>query len=582
MPPNDARVEQEHDQRQTATNGDLDSQTVIDGSAAGNRRPVGSDSVPEQIGKYEIRRKLGAGGMGAVYLAFDPVINREVALKVLPEVLSQDPTGLQRFLGEARAAGALSHPNTIAVFDIGEDNGLHYIVMELAAGGSVTDRLSAEERLPFAEACRVIIEAARGLAAAHHAGLIHRDIKPENLMLTGDGTVKVGDFGLSKTIAESNTEPALTALGQVIGTPHYMSPEQFTAETPDHRSDIYSLGATFYRLLTGELPYAAKTIHQMMYAHLEEDPPDPCAVDPELPAACATVIAKAMAKKPADRYADMEQLVEAVEGLLAGTDRSDAAVEETVPSVVLVESSKLQARILEDAFRQVGAASVEVFHSAQEALDHLSGATPGVIVASGQLPDLRGQELFQRVQAKPGFGRCLSVLVTATDDARPAPAEHGTNSIAHVSKQGGASDVFRSIHAITDYRLPGFAGRVGTGQSQRVLVASADGTIPDPVARAVRAAGLVDVTPCPLMDVFNGRVELADFDLVVTVSKALNIDGAHAPRDAPVKTDTMTVIATAISDGNKVVVREVRRGSMWVRCDCELDDHRLQRLIEVV
>jgi len=178
----------------------------------GETNPAGEtqQSVPNRMGKYELRRKLGAGGMGAVYLAYDPMIDREVAVKLLPPSVSQDQISLQRFLGEARAAGRLNHPNTIAVYDIGDAGGVHYIVMELAAGGSVADLIEGEERLPFEEACRVIVEAARGLGAAHDVGLIHRDIKPENLMLGADGTVKIVDFGLSKSVmSESETQSGL-------------------------------------------------------------------------------------------------------------------------------------------------------------------------------------------------------------------------------------------------------------------------------------------------------------------------------------------------------------------------------------
>ena len=221
-----------------------------------------------KLGKYEIRRLLGRGAMGAVYLAFDPMIEREVAIKVLPPEVASRPTALTRFLTEARSTGKIGHPNAVSIFDISEHNGQYYIVMELLTGGSVADR-AKDGALPWKEACRITAEAAEGLAAAHVAGLVHRDIKPENLMMTQDGVVKVVDFGLSKLVdAANDTLNTVTKAGTILGTPQYMSPEQFESSTVGPRSDIYSLGGTLFRLLTGRLPYQdAAGVLQVMLAH---------------------------------------------------------------------------------------------------------------------------------------------------------------------------------------------------------------------------------------------------------------------------------------------------------------------------
>ena len=158
----------------------------------------------EKIGKYQVRGLLGEGGMGAVYLAFDPLIEREVALKVLSQDVGNSEVALQRFLGEARAIGRLNHPHVVSIYDIDQWNGRYYLVMELLSGGSVAGLAEQKGALPWEEACELVAQAARGLAAAHAAGMIHRDIKPENLMLTKDGLVKVVDFGLSKLLDASN------------------------------------------------------------------------------------------------------------------------------------------------------------------------------------------------------------------------------------------------------------------------------------------------------------------------------------------------------------------------------------------
>src|SRR5579871_858711 len=191
----------------TKANTIVQTPTVV-GAAAGT--PVVDSSAQDArigtcLGKYEIRSLLGSGGMGAVYCGFDPIIEREVAVKVLSQGFAADPGSLRRFIAEARAAGKLNHYNTIAIYDIGQADQIHYIVMELATGGSVAELISKNSRLPLVEACRIIAEAGEGLSAAHRVGLIHRDIKPENLMLTAEGTVKIVDFGLSRT-AESDPD----------------------------------------------------------------------------------------------------------------------------------------------------------------------------------------------------------------------------------------------------------------------------------------------------------------------------------------------------------------------------------------
>ena len=272
------------------------------------------------LGKYEIRRKLGAGGMGAVYLAFDPMIEREVAVKVLPPEIASRPQALSRFLTEAKATGKLNHPHVVTIYDIGAQGNLNYIVMEVLRGGSVLDLVQNSSALPWWEACSIVADAADGLAAAHAAGLVHRDIKPENLMLTENRIVKIVDFGLAKLLdAAHDTRTAVTKAGQVMGTPQFMSPEQFSGTAIDRRSDIYSLGGTLYQLLTGRFPFDnCPTIVQLMYAHLEHPVPDPTKVDPGIPDGCRAVISRAMAKAPDARYQDAAEMAGDLRLLVAG------------------------------------------------------------------------------------------------------------------------------------------------------------------------------------------------------------------------------------------------------------------------
>ncbi len=264
--------------------------------------------IGRRLARYEIKQLLGAGAMGVVFRAHDTLIERDVAIKVLPRSVSGDERLLKRFLIEARAAGKLNHANAVAIYEIGQEGDFHYLVMEFVPGGSVEDKLETNGPYSVLEATRILAEACQGLAAAHRAGLVHRDVKPANLLLAADGTVKVADFGLAKT--ELSAAEKVTQSGTVLGTPYFMSPEQCLALAVDHRGDIYSLGATYFTLLTGANPYSnAGSIVQIMYGHCHGPIPDPRELSKIVPDACAAIVARAMAKRPEDRYQSGDEML---------------------------------------------------------------------------------------------------------------------------------------------------------------------------------------------------------------------------------------------------------------------------------
>jgi eukaryotic-like serine/threonine-protein kinase len=279
--------------------------------------------IGRSVGKYQITGLLGQGGMGVVYQAHDSTIERDVAIKLLPAELASDKKMLDRFLAEAKAAGRLAHPHVVSIHEIGEQDDIHYIVMELMTGGSTDDHL--EQIGPYSplESTRIIADACEGLMVAHSSGLIHRDIKPGNLLQSKHGTIKVADFGLAKGVVQQSQQ--LTQDGQLIGTPYFMSPEQCESKPVDNRSDIYSLGATYYTLLTGDHPYEdAGSIVQIMYAHCHAEVLDPRAVNSRIPDKCAAIIAKAMAKKPEDRYQAAEEMLTDLKSLISELEKLDA------------------------------------------------------------------------------------------------------------------------------------------------------------------------------------------------------------------------------------------------------------------
>ncbi len=227
---------------------------------------------------------------------------------MLKEGIAARPQAVRKFLREARTAARLNNPHVVAVYDAGQEKEIVFLVMELMEGGSAHDRIAKWGPFGWLEASQVMASACKGLAAVHTAGLIHRDIKPSNIMRAADGTVKLADFGLALTVA--GTSDSSTHHGHVVGTPLYMSPEQCRGKTVDPRSDIYAMGATYYSLLTGLPPFDGKSSVDIMWGHCRGSIPDPCAVVAGIPAGCAELVRRTMAKDPAARPADADALIE--------------------------------------------------------------------------------------------------------------------------------------------------------------------------------------------------------------------------------------------------------------------------------
>ncbi len=265
------------------------------------------------IGQYQIVEELGRGGMAVVYKAWQPSLERFVALKVLPEYFQHEPEFLARFDREAKAAAQLNHPNIIIIHDIGQADGVHYIAMEYVEGGSLRERIDAGP-MSLAEAERILGQVASALDYAHSRGLVHRDIKPANILFTADGDAKVTDFG----IARASGGTRLTRTGALIGTPEYMAPEQAEGRPVDHRTDLYALGVVLYQMLTGKAPFHATTPHATLYAVVNQPPPPPRDLNPRLPSAVADVVVKAIAKEPGQRFQRGSDMIAALRAARSG------------------------------------------------------------------------------------------------------------------------------------------------------------------------------------------------------------------------------------------------------------------------
>lgn len=269
-----------------------------------------AEGIPQVVANCKILSKLGQGGMGSVYKAVHTTLGRSIALKILPAEFTRSPEYVARFMREARAVANLSHPNIVGVHDAGEQNGIYYIGMEMVDGASIGALTRHYRPLSEVECLNFLLQAAKGMAAAHARGLVHRDIKPENMLVSREGYLKIVDFGL---VLEQSSDSHLTRTGTFLGTPVYMSPEQCDGDVADARSDLYSLGATFYCLLTGKPPFQAPTALGILYKHKFEQPQDPKSAVPDLSEHTSKILLKMLQKKREDRYQNAQELIEDVE-----------------------------------------------------------------------------------------------------------------------------------------------------------------------------------------------------------------------------------------------------------------------------
>jgi serine/threonine-protein kinase len=291
--------------------------------------------------RYRLDARIAAGGMSTVYLAADETLERRVAIKLMNVEIASDSDQLERFRREARAVAQLSHPHIVGVIDAGEDEGRPYIVFEYVEGETLKERIRRQGRLPVPEAVAYAIEIARALGAAHARHIVHRDVKPQNVLIDEEGTAKVTDFGIARTLDEDG----LTVDGRVLGTTDYVSPEQALGRDVTGQSDLYSLGVVLYEMVTGEVPFTAENQVAVAMKHVREQLPDVQAKRPHVSAALASVIDRATAKRIEDRYrSDAELIADLEDALAIETARSGNATGE-VTSVLRTLPSRKQRQI---------------------------------------------------------------------------------------------------------------------------------------------------------------------------------------------------------------------------------------------
>lgn len=415
---------------------------------------------PKNIGKYEVQGVLGRGGMGIVYKAFDPAIHRQVAIKTITKSM-MDPSELQyaiaRFRHEAQAVGRLTHPRITAIFDYGEDEDIAYIVMELVNGKSLYEHLQNKAKFELSEIGEIVRQLLDGLGYAHSQGVVHRDIKPSNILINDDGRIKLTDFGIAHLDSSS-----LTQIGEIMGSPGYMSPEQFTGDEPDARSDIYSVGVIAYELLAGRKPFIGSNV-EIMRQVIGERPVNPSEHNPLISVQLDWATHKALAKKREDRFQSAREFALAfVQGIsaslrtskaTAAEDAAEAPTQRLDPKLISaarmiagLQTAKLAAlpaasaaaapvapafdtrgkkakllfvddeeRIL-NALRSVFRAQYNVFtaSSGPEAMEFLKRFHPHVVISDQRMPEMTGVEFLREV--KDLAPRTVRILLTGYSD----------------------------------------------------------------------------------------------------------------------------------------------------------------------
>ncbi|MEK7448924.1 MAG: protein kinase, partial [Planctomycetota bacterium] len=258
------------------------------------------------LGNCRLIKKIGEGGMGTVYQAHHLGLNKPVAVKILPPSFAREPERIQRFIREARSAAQLEHSNIVQTLNVGKQDDLYFIIMQYVQGENLDMMIKRKNKLTASEATKIIRESAVALGVAHQKGIIHRDVKPENIMITLQGEIKLMDFGLARVMDEVSN---LSRAGDIMGTPHYLAPEQAQGHPVDHRSDIYSLGVTYYYALTGERPFEGTTPMTVILKHLNAPMPDPRTFSTDLPNSVYRIVKKMMEKQPAHRYQNTGELI---------------------------------------------------------------------------------------------------------------------------------------------------------------------------------------------------------------------------------------------------------------------------------
>jgi putative two-component system response regulator len=380
-------------------------------------------SLPEgfTLGPYQIVARIGRGGMATVYKAHHAALDRDVAIKVLPDFFAEDEAYRERFQQEARSVAHLKHPNILNVFDFGQERGITYLVLELVEGGTLADRLGRPVHLE--DVIRIMRPIASALDHAHSQGVLHRDIKPSNILLHRDGTPVLADFGLAKMAGATRS---LTATGTVLGTPEYMSPEQGAGEPIGPPSDRYSLAVVAYEMLTGRVPFEADTPAAVLLSHINKAVPPTRELVGELSLHVEDALRKALAKSPIERFDSATKFVAALTpaawvhhdrpGLVTPTRPQQGArkISRPLPTVLVVDDSAANRELIEACLADVDC-RVRLAGDGPSALAAIESGAPDLVLLDVQMPGMDGYTVCKRIKSNPALRLVPVVMITALD-----------------------------------------------------------------------------------------------------------------------------------------------------------------------
>jgi serine/threonine protein kinase len=446
-----------------------------------------------RIGSYEVKGVLGRGGNGVVLKALDPGLNRYVAVKVIATVLAGSAAAKKRFVREAQAAAAVVHEHVIAVFAIEEANGLPYLVMEYVMGRSLQDRLDRQGPLELKEILRIGHQTAAGLAAAHSQGLVHRDIKPANILLENSvERVKITDFGLARAVADAT----LTQSGVITGTPHYMAPEQARGDAVDHRCDLFSLGSTLYAMCTGHPPFRADTPLAVLRRVTDETPRPIRQENPDLPGWLEAIVARLMAKDPAERFQSAAEVALLFERCLAHVQQPLTAPLPAIPGQRLWE--RLRTRVAAVPRNVLGSTGIRPYNRGKLrrfVANTVAAVAASVVIAAGVAVVMLNRDPAVKVETRmpdPGEGKRYE-LVDHGDTLwrmRPATGPANQTATARVTDQLSpeALSAWRSKQKPEKVALLILEAHDTCAQAQADLTAPRVGQKSDPIDVGIRRA----------------------------------------------------------------------------------------------
>jgi serine/threonine protein kinase/DNA-binding NarL/FixJ family response regulator len=559
------------------------------------------------IGNYIVLDRLGAGGMGTVYKAIHRRMKRVVAVKVLARSVSQNASFLGRFQREVEAVARLNHPNVVQAFDADECEAGQYLVMEYVAGSDLASAVNDFGPMPVREAVDCLLQAARALDYAHGQGIVHRDIKPANLMRDSNGTIKLTDLGLARfneaITVLSGSASLVTQTGSITGTVDFMSPEQArNTKLADHRADIYSLGCTFYFLLTGQLPFQGETIMEKLLAHREQPVPSLRAYRADVSESVDQVFRRMLAKKPEDRQQSAGELIEAIERCEIPSGSSvdfvlgaslipmaEVAPTTDVPlaplaveqlTLMLVEPSRTQSLVIAGMLRQLGVHQVQRFSEATQALPAAAAAKPDIVVSAMHLAEMTGIELLERLRAEPSLTRVPFILVSSETDYPRLGQFSAAAGVAVLLKPFDAELLNWAIMVALDIRPRAVTALTKlTMDGLTVLLVAHDPNARSVASKVLDALGVRSVAESPDGVEARELLERQSFDLVI-VADSDRLDSEDLLRFARQQGPQQRVPVLMVRyDSDHTRLAAVQRLGVFAVCDKSFDADALREVL---